>query len=134
MSKDVTHYPDSESTKLDTDALKLLVDWSKWLLTLEAGVCTLLWSKLNLAPVCSKADPPVCSFPAVSRPLFAGWMFFVGSIVCASILMVLIPFLLSRKGVSERDMNKIWVLVAGEYACFLTGCVCLAWQVYKSFH
>jgi hypothetical protein len=129
-------------TKPDVEPFKMLADWSKWLLTLEAGICTLLWSKVNAPPdkaaeAASKAaEIGKCLPSTASKPLILGWMFFVGSIAFASILLIFIPYFLSRKrdvAVDRRNLSKIWVLAGGEYACFLTGCVFLAYHVYKNF-
>jgi len=99
------------------DSLKLLQDWSKWLISLQTVVCMSLWPKLGSSP------PP-------SSAVFAGWMMFWASIMVAAILLVCISIFVRRVDVSgDRDMKKVWVMVGLQYACFLAGLICFASQV-----
>lgn len=99
------------------DSLKLLQDWSKWLIGLEAIVCMSLWPKLATKPA-----PPVL--------LYAGWMMFWASIIIAAILLLSISFFVRRVDTSaDRDMKKVWVIVGLQYACFLAGLFCFALQL-----
>lgn len=96
------------------DSLKLLQDWSKWLIGLEALVCMSLWPKL-------------ASKPAPSVLLYAGWMMFWASIIIAAILLLSISFFVRRVDTSaDRDMKKVWIIVGLQYACFLAGLFCFA--------
>lgn len=96
------------------DSLKLLQDWSKWLIGLEAIVCMSLWPKL-------------ASRPAPSALIYAGWMMFWASIIIAAILMLAISFFARRVDTSaDRDMMKVWIMVGLQYACFLAGLFCFA--------
>jgi hypothetical protein len=61
------------------DSLKLLQDWSKWLISLQAIVCMSLWPKLS-------------SKPAPSGLIYTGWMMFWASILIAAILLLSIFF------------------------------------------
>jgi hypothetical protein len=56
-----------EKPQLIIEAFKLLHDWSKWLIALEAAICASLWPKLTGTP-----KPSI--FP------YLGWMMFLGSI------------------------------------------------------
>jgi hypothetical protein len=99
------------------DALKLLQDWSKWLISLEAIVCLSLWPKLTAKP-------------APSGLMYAGWMMFWSAIILAAILLLSISFFVRRVDVSaDRDMTKVWIMVGLQYACFLTGLFCFALNV-----
>ena len=96
------------------DSLKLLQDWSKWLITLQTVVCMSLWPKLT-------------GKPSPSGLMYAGWMMFWASIIVAAILLLSISFFVRRVDVSgDRDMKKVWILVAFQYAGFLGGLFCLA--------
>lgn len=96
------------------DSLRLLQDWSKWLIGLEAIVCMSLWPKL-------------ASRPAPSGLLYAGWMMFWASIIIAAILLLAISFFVRRVDTSaDRDMKKVWAVVGLQYACFLAGLGCFA--------
>ena len=55
------------------DALKLLQDWSKWLISLQTIVCVSLWPKLT-------------GKPSPSGLMYAGWMMFWGSIIVAALV------------------------------------------------
>lgn len=111
--------PDEDLTesKLTIESLRLIQDWSKWLISLEAGTCVLLWSKT-----------------ALPDSLFFGWMMFWASIISAGILLICIPFVIGRLNINSAekgDMKKVWILVAVEYTFFLGGCICLACRVYR---
>ena len=96
------------------DSLKLLQDWSKWLISLETIVCISLWPKLT-------------SKPSPSIVMYAGWMMFWASIIVAAILLLGISFFVRRVDESgDRDMKKVWILVGLQYACFLAGLFCFA--------
>jgi hypothetical protein len=96
------------------DSLKLLQDWSKWLISLETIVCISLWPKLT-------------SKPSPSMVMYAGWMMFWASILVAAILLLCISFFVRRVDESgDRDMKKVWILVGLQYACFIAGLFCFA--------
>lgn len=98
------------------DSLKLLQDWSKWLISLETVVCLSLWPKLT-----AKQSPPPASL------MYAGWMMFWASIIVAAMLLLCISVFVRRVDDSgDRDMKKVWVLVGLQYACFLAGLLCFA--------
>ena len=99
------------------ESLRLLQDWSKWLISLEGIVCVSLWPKLTGA---AKA-------PAV---MYAGWMMFWISILVAAVLLLSISIFVRRVDESgDRDIRKIWILVSVQYACFLIGLICFAVRV-----
>ena len=99
------------------DSLKLLSDWSKWLISLQTVVCLSLWPKLTAKP-------------SPSSLMYAGWMMFWASIIVAAVLLLCIPFFVRRVDDSaDRDMKKVWVLVGLQYACFLAGLFCFAANV-----
>jgi len=104
----------SQKAQRTVDSLKLLQDWSKWLIGLQVIVCMSLWPRLT-----SKPAPPAL--------LYAGWMMFWAAIIVAAILMALISFFVRRVDESaNRDMKTVWILVGLQYACFLTGLFCFA--------
>jgi len=106
-----------DKSQRTVDSLKLLQDWSKWLISLETVVCVSLWPKLT------GAAPP-------SGLLYAGWMMFWASIIVAAVLLLCISFFVRRVDESgDRDMKKVWVLVGVQYACFLLGLGCFAVRV-----
>jgi len=91
------------------DSLKLLQDWSKWLITLQTAVCMSLWSKLTGTP-----SPPAL--------MYAGWMFFWASILVAAVLLLCISIFVRRVDESgEGDIKKVWALVGVQYGSFLAG-------------
>ena len=99
------------------DSLKLLQDWSKWLITLETAVCLSLWPKLT-------------GKPSPSGVMYAGWMMFWASIIVAAILLLCISIFVRRVDESgERDIRKVWVLVGVQYACFMLGLFCFALNI-----
>jgi len=99
------------------DSLKLLQDWSKWLITLKSVVCMSLWPKLTGTP-----SPPAS--------LYVGWMMFWASILVAAVLLLSISIFVRRVDESgERDIKVVWVLVGVQYACFLAGLFCFALNI-----
>ena len=106
-----------DKSQRTVDSLKLLQDWSKWLITLETVVCMSLWPKLT-----GKPSPSVL--------MYAGWMMFWASIIVAAILLLSISFFVRRVDESgERDMKKVWILVGLQYASFLAGLLCFALNI-----
>jgi hypothetical protein len=106
-----------DKNELTIESLKLLQDWSKWLITLEAAICAALWSKLT-----GVGNPPVV--------LYLGWMMFWASIITAAILLIAISLYVRRVDVSgDRDFRKVRVLVGIEYAFFLGGLFFFAWRI-----
>jgi hypothetical protein len=106
--------PDTQRT---VDSLKLLQDWSKWLITLQTVICMSLWPKLT-----GTASP--------SPVMYAGWMMFWASILVAAVLLLCISFFVRRVDESgERDIKKIWALVGVQYAFFLLGLFCFALNI-----
>ena len=103
-----------DKTELTVESLKLLQDWSKWLITLEAAICAALWSTLT-----SGGKP--------SAFLYLGWGMFWGSIIAAAFLLIAISVYVRRADTSgDSDLKKVKVLVGIEYAFFLGGLFCFA--------
>ena len=99
------------------ESLRLLQDWSKWLISLEAVVCVSLWPKLT-----GTTSP--------SGLMYAGWMMFWASILVAAVLLLCISIFVRRVDESgDRDIRKVWVMVGVQYACFLLGLFCFALRV-----
>jgi hypothetical protein len=108
-----------DNSQRTVDSLKLLQDWSKWLISLEAVVCVSLWPKLT-------------SKPAASFLMYGGWMMFWASIMIAAILLILISVFVRRVDTSgDRDMKKVWIVVAAQYLSFLGGLFCFALEVVR---
>ena len=106
-----------DKTGLTVESLKLLQDWSKWLVTLETAICAALWPKLT-----GGGEPPAS--------LYLGWMMFWASIVTAAILLISISVYVRRVDTSgDSDFRKVRVLVGIEYAFFLGGLFCFAWRL-----
>jgi hypothetical protein len=112
-------------TQRTVDSLKLLQDWSKWLITLQTVVCMSLWPKLT--NTASSPAPP-------SRLMYIAWFMFWASILIAAVLLLCISIFVRRVDKSaEQDMKKVWVLVAAQYAFFLLGLFCFALNLLKLF-
>src|SRR5215210_8327009 len=79
------------------ESMRLLQDWSKWLISLETVVCISLWPKLT-------------STPAPSGLMYAGWMMFWASIIVAAILLLCISLFVRRVDESgDRDIKIVWL-------------------------
>ena len=103
-----------EKSQRTVESLRLLQDWSKWLISLETVVCISLWPKLTSTP------PP-------SGLMYAGWIMFWASIIVAAILLLCISAFVRRVDESgDRDMKIVWLIVGLQYACFLGGLACFA--------
>ena len=101
------------------ESLRLLQDWSKWLISLETVVCISLWSKLT--------GTPAPGTPGPSGLMYAGWMMFWASILIATILLLCIPAFVRRVDESgDRDIKIVWLIVGVQYACFMLGLACFA--------
>jgi hypothetical protein len=99
------------------ESLKLLQDWSKWLITLEAGVCVLLWRVMA-----GETKPPI--------KVYVAWLMFWGSILAAAVLLVAISFLVQQTAASiERKMKILLGLIIAEYLFFLAGMIFLLLRV-----
>jgi hypothetical protein len=112
-----------DRNELTLESLKLLQDWSKWLIALETFVCANLWPKLTVIP-----KPPDIPKPPAS--LYVSWLMFWASIITAAILLIYISVVvryIDDKG--ETELRKVKLLVGIEYAFFLIGVFCLAWRI-----
>jgi len=104
------------------DSLKLLQDWSKWLITLQTAICASLWPKL--------ASTPAPGAPSPSPILYVAWMMFWASILAAAVLLLCISIFVRRVDESgDRDIKKIWALVGVQYGFFLLGLFCFALNI-----
>jgi len=103
-----------DKSQRTVDSLKLLQDWSKWLISLETVVCIGLWPKLT-------------GKPSPSGLMYASWMMFWASIVVAAVLLICIAVFVRRVDASaDRDIKIVWLIVGVQYAFFLGGLLCLA--------
>jgi hypothetical protein len=115
-----------DKSQLIVDSMKLLQDWSKWLVALEAGICASLWSKLTSAPASAVAKPHAL--------LYVGWMMFWASIITAAILLVYISEFVRHANIhGERDLKRVKRLVAIEYGFFLGGLFCFAFRMVQAW-
>jgi hypothetical protein len=106
-----------DKSQRTVDSLRLLQDWSKWLISLETVVCISLWPKLT-------------GTPSPSGFMYAGWMMFWASILVAAVLLICISVFVRRVDQSaDRDIKIVWLIVGVQYAFFLGGLLCLALQV-----
>lgn len=94
---------------LRIESLKLLRDWSMWLLTIEAALCTALWRAGALK---------------VSGWAFAGWGAFCLSVMVASVLLIVVPSVV-QKGSDGVDNERVRQLALAECGLFLVGVLCL---------
>lgn len=65
-----------------TRALELLADWSKWLVTVQIAVCTVLWNVLK------QQQEQLAAWRLL---LVLGWLAFALSILAASLLLAMVP-------------------------------------------
>jgi hypothetical protein len=108
-----------DKSQRTVDSLKLLQDWSKWLITLQTAVCMSLWPKLT-------------GTPAPSGVMYGGWMMFWASIIAAAVLLLCISIFVRRVDESgERDIKKVWILVGVQYTFFLMGLGFLALNILR---
>ena len=106
-----------DKSQRTVDSLRMLQDWSKWLITLQTAVCMSLWPKLTGTPA-----PPSL--------MYAGWMMFWASILVAVLLLLCISIFVRRVDESgERDIKVVWIFVAAQYASFLAGLFCFALNI-----
>ena len=110
-------------TEPKTEALKLLQDWSKWLVALEAATCAALWPRLTVP---GKPAPDI---------LYWGWFLFAISILAATALLFVYPLLLYR--MNPNRQQNYWlpiILVIIEYAFFLGGVLCFGMRILMLWH
>jgi hypothetical protein len=94
---------------LKLNSLKLLVDWGKWILTIEAAICTALWKTGALK---------------LSWWAFVGWTAFCLSAMVAAVLLIVIPRVVQR-GSDGVDNKRVHQLAGAECGLFLIGTLCL---------
>ena len=98
-------------TNLRFESLKLLRDWSVWLLTVEAAICGALW----------KADVLWGHFWAL-----AGWTAFCLSAMVASVLLIAVPSVVRTLDAPDNPGHKrVRMLAWAECGLFLIGVLCL---------
>lgn len=94
---------------LRLESLKLLRDWSMWLLTIEAAICAALWKTGALK---------------VGAWAFAGWGAFCLSVMVAAVLLIVVPSVVQR-GSDGVDNRSVQLLASAECGLFLVGVLCL---------
>jgi hypothetical protein len=110
-----------DKSQLIVDSMKLLQDWSKWLVAMEAGICVSLWSKLTAAPASAATKPHL---------LYVGWTMFWASIITAAILLISISEFVRHANIDgETDLKRVRRLVTIEYGFFLAGLFCFACRI-----
>ncbi len=110
-------------TEPKIEALKLLQDWSKWLVAVQAAACAALWPKLTVP---GKPAPDI---------LYWGRFLFCVSILAASALLFVYPLLLYRMNPNQQQSYRLLItLVIIEYAFFLGGMLCFATRILLMWH
>lgn len=74
-----------QRVSLKVESLKMLKEWSVWLIAIQAGICTFLWPVLKEL---SKRNPPPHWY---EKSLYAGWFAFSVSLVLATLLVSQLP-------------------------------------------
>jgi hypothetical protein len=108
VQEDVVSDKSTPPSGLRLEALKLLRDWSVWLLTIEAAICTALWKTGALTGKWS----------------FAGWSAFCLSAMAASVLLIVVPDV-AQNNSDGVDNHMVRRLARAECGLFLIGISCL---------
>ncbi len=116
---------DNRQDKLES--LKLVKEWSVWLITLQTGLCAFLWNVLK--------EQRMKDMSGIS--LHLGWLAFSLSVVIATVLVSRLPIPIEKLTDLSSDSSnksilayplpvlginiKVKTLLAAEHLCFLVG-------------
>jgi hypothetical protein len=116
---------DTEKKERQQEAIKVLAEWSKWLVTLQPAAIVAIGALIKLGP-----EEPL-SF-AAKVWVITSLLFFVLSIVAASFVLGALPTMVERlpssasdeKGVYDMSVYfifRLWHLILAEHAFFVLG-------------
>jgi hypothetical protein len=99
------------------ESFKMIQDWTKSLITIELAICTGLWTKLTAVP-----KPP--------SVMFVSCYLFVASVVCASLVLVIVSRCVSKYADSGEAKTKVLnILLVGEILFFVLGVLALTFRI-----
>jgi hypothetical protein len=123
---------DKAQAKLES--LKMVKEWSAWLIGIQAAICTFLWNVLKGLEVKSWLD----------NSLYCGWLAFSLSLVIATLLISHLPAVIenlaessSEGGVLTEQLSiggikvRLKALLAAQHMCFLGGVVFIVIHVVR---
>jgi hypothetical protein len=128
-----------DKPQLQLEALKMVKEWSTWLVGIQVAICGFLWSFLNQNPM---LVDPANNFPEYAHrrydqtgfyipgiTLHAAWLFFALSLLVAAFLLLRMPAVAETlteddgESVLKRKTSgvRLETLVSTEYLFFLLG-------------
>ena len=121
---------DEAQAKLES--LKMVKEWSTWLIALQTAICAFLWNVLKTLEIKSWLDVF----------LYFGWFAFSLSLLIATVLVSRLPYRIESLPESSPDRSvlsepvailggkvRLKTFVMAEHVCFIVGVLCLVTHI-----
>jgi hypothetical protein len=115
-----------DKPQVKLEALKMIKDWSVWLVAIQATICAFLWNVVKVLQINSWLDYPV----------LLGWYAFALSIIVATLVISYLPSMIERLESKPNESTifaeqisilgikiSLRTFLSAEYFCFLTGVI-----------
>ena len=117
-----------EKSQAKLESLKMVKEWSSWLIALQTAICAFLWNVLKALEIKSWLD----------FFLYFGWFAFSLSLLIATVLVSRLPYMIENLPESSSDRSvlsepisiiggqiRLKSLLIAEHICFIIGVLCL---------
>lgn len=130
MGKDVENKDDKQLESLRLESLKMIKEWSVWLVVIQTSICTLLWNVIK--EKVDATDNAYKIYQLVS--LHSGWLAFAVSVIIGVLIVISLPMIietLKTKLPDETILNsqlkflgwKLERAIKAEFFFFLAGVI-----------
>ena len=121
---------DKAQAKLES--LKMVKEWSSWLIALQTAICAFLWNVLKALEIKSWLDVF----------LYFGWFAFSLSLLIATVLVSRLPYMIEKLPESSSNDSvltdpvsilgirvRLRTFLIAEHVCFIVGVLCLVTHI-----
>ena len=122
-----------DTTGLKLESLKMVREWTTWLVAIQVAICGFLWDPIRKSPQIATDSLNGWQFIV----LYTAWAFFVLSILTAGFLLLRLPVMveaLAKSGESDESVQalkaplassqvRLKTLIFAQYLLFFLGAV-----------
>jgi hypothetical protein len=126
--------------KLQLESIKMIRDWSTWLVGIQVAICGFLWNVLKENPIALMGPTNAVPFSVTGSIIHLAWLAFAASLLVAAFMLIRIPKLvesLQQGADASTSVSELPVRVFGralalkklvglQYAFFLAGALLAA--------
>jgi hypothetical protein len=102
-----------DKTQLQLEALKMIKDWSAWLVGIQTVICGFLWNALKENPILAASEIKDALNPSITGIiLHLGWLAFVISLLIAAFTLLRVPRLVETLKQGEDETESVFAMQA----------------------